>query len=72
MDIHRSNYCRSINHDIVVNAIKKRPLVSNSLRHPGSMFNSQLRLYKYNNFGNFKSCRVINEKIILYLAIIDD
>ena len=71
-DVYRSNYCRSINHGIVVNAFKKRPLVSNSLRHPGSMFNSQLRLYKYNNFGSYKSFRVINEKIILYLAIIDD
>jgi hypothetical protein len=71
-DVYRSNYCRSINHGIVVNAFKKRPLVSNSLRHPGSMFNSQLRLYKYNNFGSYKSFRVINEKTILYLAIIDD
>jgi len=71
-DTYRSYYCRSINHDIVVNAFKKRPLVSNSLRHPGSMFNSQLRLYKYNNFGSYKSFRVINEKTILYLAIIDD
>jgi hypothetical protein len=71
-DAYRSYYCRSINQDSVVYTIKKRPLVSNSLRHPGSMLNSQLRLYKNNNYGNYKTCRVINEKIILYLAIIDD
>jgi hypothetical protein len=71
-DVYRSNYCRSINQDSVAYTIKKRPLVSNSLRYPGSMFNSQLQLYKYNNLGKYKSIRVINEKIILYLAIIDD
>jgi len=71
-DLYRSSFCRSINEDEIVYTYNKRPLVSNSMRYPGSIFNSEGRIYKFNNFGNYKSCRVINEKIILYLAIIDD
>ena len=71
-DLYRSNFCRSINEDEIVFTCYKSPLVSNSMRYPGSIFNSEGRIYKFNNFGNYKSCRVINEKIIIYLAIIDD
>ena len=39
-DLYRSNFCRSINEDEIVYTFNNSPLVSNSMRYPGSIFNS--------------------------------
>ena len=46
-DLYRSNFCRSIKEDEIVYTYNKSPLVSNSMRYPGSIFNSEGRIYKF-------------------------
>ena len=68
---YRSYYCRSINNNKMTYSYKKRPLVSNSLRHPGSIFNSEGRIYKFIGEGKGYSIMLSNQNITLYRAILD-
>jgi hypothetical protein len=70
-DLYRSNSCRSINKDEIVYTYKKRPLVSNSMRYPGSIFNSEGRIYKFTEQGEEFSIMPLNRNVTLFIAILD-
>ena len=71
-DTYRSNFCRSINNDKIAYTFNKKPLVSNSMKYPGSIFNSEGRIFKCNILKNKYSIKVISNKINLFVAIIND
>jgi hypothetical protein len=70
-DLYRSNFCRSINEDEIVYTYKKRPLVSNSMRYPGSIYNSEGRIYKFIEQGEGFSIMPLNRNVTLFIAILD-
>jgi hypothetical protein len=70
-DTYRSYFCRSINEDEIVYTYKKRPLVSNSMRYPGSIFNSEGRIFKFTDQGKGVSIMPLNRKITLFIALLD-
>jgi hypothetical protein len=70
-DLYRSNFCRSINKDEIVYTYKKRPLVSNSMRYPGSILNSEGRIYKFTEQGEEFSIMPLNRNVTLFIAILD-
>jgi hypothetical protein len=70
-DLYRSNYCRSINEDEIVYTYNKSPLVSNSMRYPGSIFNSEGRIYKFTDQGKGFSIMPMNGNVTLFIAILD-
>ena len=70
-DLYRSNFCRSINEDETVYTYNKSALVSNSMRYPGSIFNSEGRIYKFNKQGKEFSIMPLNPKVTLFIAILD-
>ena len=67
---YRSYYCRSINKNRIAYSYKKRPLVSNSLRHPGSIFNSYGRIYKFSDYDGAYSIKTISDDVTIVMAII--
>ena len=70
-DLYRSNFCRSINEDEIVYTYNKKPLVSNSMRYPGSIFNSEGRIYKFTEQGKGYSIMPLNRNVTLFIAILD-
>ena len=70
-DLYRSNFCRSINEDEIVYTCNKSPLVSNSMRYPGSIFNSEGRIYKFTEQGKAFSIMPLNRNVTLFIAILD-
>ena len=70
-DLYRSNFCRSINEDEIVYTYNKSPLVSNSMRYPGSIFNSEGRIYKFTEQGKGYSIMPLNRNVTLFIAILD-
>jgi len=70
-DLYRSNFCRSINEDEIVYTFNKSPLVSNSMRYPGSIFNSEGRIYKITEEGKGSSIMPLNRYVTLFIAILD-
>ena len=70
-DLYRSNFCRSINEDEIVYTFNKSPLVSNSMRYPGSIFNSEGRIYKFTEEGKGSSIMPLNRNVTLFIAILD-
>jgi hypothetical protein len=70
-DLYRSNFCRSINEDEIVYTYNKSPLVSNSMRYPGSIFNSEGRIYKFTKQGKGFSIMPLNRNVTLFIAILD-
>ena len=71
-DTFRSNYCRSIAKDRIVNSFKKMPLVSNSMRYPGSMFNSEVRIFKHEEIEDIYTIKCNKPGLILIKAIVSD
>ena len=69
-DLHRSYYYRSIKKDSVAYIFKKNPLVSSSLRHPGSVFNSYGRIYKFSDYDGAYSIKSISDDVTIVMAII--
>jgi len=69
-DKYRSYFCRSFADDDIVFSYKKMPLVSNSMKYPGSVFSSEGRIYKH--FENHEEYWVtpINEMVSIYKAIV--
>ena len=70
-DLYRSNFCRSINKDEIVYTYKKSPLVSNSMRYPGSIFNSEGRIYKFTEQEKRYSIMPLNQNVTLFVALLD-
>jgi hypothetical protein len=70
-DLYRSNFCRSINGDEIAYTFNKSPLVSNSMRYPGSIFNSEGRIYKITEEGKGSSIMPLNRNVTLFIAILD-
>ncbi len=70
-DLYRSNFCRSINEDEIVYTYNKSPLVSNSMRYPGSIFNSEGRIYKFTEQGKGYSIMPLNQNVTLFIALLD-
>ena len=70
-DLYCSNFCRSINKNEIVYTYKKRPLVSNSMRYPGSILNSEGRIYKFTEQGEEFSIMPLNRNVTLFIAILD-
>ena len=70
-DIHRNFFYRSVLKNKEVHSFKKRPLVSSSLRHPGSEFNSKGSLYKFSEYSDYSKMKSISDKANIILAIID-
>jgi len=70
-DLYRSNFSRSINKDEIVYTYNKKPLVSNSMRYPGSIFNSEGRIYKFTEQGKGYSIMPLNRNVTLFIAILD-
>ena len=68
-DLHRSYYYRSINKDSVAYIFKKTPLVSSSLRHPGSIFNSYGKIYKISDYDGAYSIKSISDDVTIVVAI---
>ena len=68
----RSFYCRAIGNDSVVYSYKKMPLVSNSMKHPGSIFSSDGRIYKHSDETSGYSIAARGDGITLIKAIIAD
>ena len=71
-DTFRSNYCRSIAKDRIVNSFKKMPLVSNSMRYPGSMFNSEVRIFKHEEIEEVYTIKCNQPGLTLVRAIVSD
>ena len=70
-DLYRSKFCRSINEDEIVYTYYKRPLVSNSMRYSGSIFNSEGRIYKFTEQGKGYSIIPLNRNVTLFIALLD-
>ena len=70
-DLYRSKFCRSINEDEIVYTYYKRPLVSNSMRYSGSIFNSEGRIYEFTEQGKGYSIISLNRNVTLYIALLD-
>ena len=71
-DTFRSYYCRSIANDRIVHSFKKMPLVSNSMRYPGSMFNSEVRIFKHEEIEDIYTIKCSKPGLILIKAIVSD
>tara|TARA_B100000315_G_C14491039_1_gene547591 strand:+ start:228 stop:1160 length:933 start_codon:yes stop_codon:yes gene_type:complete len=71
-DTFRSYYCRSIANDRIVHSFKKMPLVSNSMRYPGSMFNSEVRIFKHKEIEDIYTIKCNKPGLTLVRAIISD
>ena len=71
-DTFRSYYCRSIANDRIVHSFKKMPLVSNSLRYPGSMFNSEVRIFKHEEIEDIYTIKCSKPGLTLIKAIVSD
>jgi hypothetical protein len=68
---YRSYFCRSINVDETAFSFEKKPLVSNSMKYPGSVFNSELRVFKHSiNKSDFKM-KPLSPDITIYVGIIN-
>jgi len=70
-DTYRSYFCRSINGDEIVYSFKKKPLVSNSMKYPGSVFNSELRVFKFSSIINGLKIKPLSPDITIYVGIIN-
>jgi len=69
-DTYRSYFCRSINGDEIVFSFTKKPLVSNSMKYPGSIFNSELRVFKFStNISGF-NIKPLSPDVIIYVGIL--
>jgi len=71
-DSHRKNFYRSILGNKEIYSFKKSPLVSSSLKHPGSMFNSYGSIYKFSEYSRFIKMKSISKNTNIILAIIED
>jgi len=71
-DLHRKYFYRSILENKEVYSFKKSPLVSSSLRHPGSIFNSHGSIYKFSEYSRFNKMRSISKNTNIILAIIEN
>ncbi|MAV69216.1 MAG: hypothetical protein CMG04_00175 [Candidatus Marinimicrobia bacterium] len=71
-DSHRKYFYRSILGNEEIYSFKKSPLVSSSLKHPGSMFNSHGSIYKFSEYSRFNKMRSISKNINIILAIIEE
>lgn len=71
-DTFRSYYCRSIVNDSIVHSYNKMPLVSNSMRYPGSMFNSEGKIFKHEEFETIYTIKCNKPGLTLFRAIISD
>ncbi len=71
-DSHRKYFYRSILGNEEIYSFKKSPLVSSSLKHPGSMFNSYGSIYKFSEYSRYNKMRSISKNINIILAIIEE
>jgi len=71
-DTFRSYFCRSIANDKIVQSFNKMPLVSNSMRYPGSMFNSEVRIFKHEEIEDIYTIKCNKPGLILIKAIVSD
>ena len=71
-DTFRSYYCRSIANDSIVHSFKKMPLVSNSMRFPGSIFNSEGRIFKHEEIEEVYTIKCNKPGLTLIRAIVSD
>ena len=62
---------KKFNEDEIVYTYYKRPLVSNSMRYSGSIFNSEGRIYKFTEQGKEISFMPLNRSVTLFIAILD-
>ena len=69
-DLHRKYFYRSILGNKEIYSFKKSPLVSSSLKHPGSMFNSHGSIYKFSEYSRFEKMKSISKNTNIILAII--
>mgnify|MGYP003999261399 CR=1 FL=1 len=70
-DTYRSYFCRSINDDDIVYKYKKKPLVSNSMKYPGSVFNSEGRIYKFENMEKGFMIKPLDSSVTIFIAFLD-
>ena len=71
-DSHRKYFYRSILGNEEIYSFKKSPLVSSSLKHPGSMFNSYGSIYKFSEYSRYNKMISISKNINIILAIIEE
>ena len=71
-DRYRKNYNRGFVGSEVIHTYKKSPLVSNSLKYPGSIFPTEGYIYRLQIDEEMKSIKFINSDAILYSFIAYD
>ncbi len=69
-DSYRKYYCRSFLNDQSVYSYKKNPLVSNSLKHHGSIFQSDGRIFLHTSKKEIKRILFPNNNLFMYKAIL--
>ena len=70
-DTYRSYFCRSINKDDIVVSFIKKPLVSNSMKYPGSIFNSDGKIFKHSTNKYGFTIKPSSPDITIYVGIIN-
>ena len=71
-DTFRKYHCRSFINDKPVYKYKKNPLVSNSMRYPGSIFKSKGSIFLHESTKKIKNISFPNNNIYLYRAILSE
>ena len=69
-DAYRKHHCRSFVNDEPVHKYKKNPLVSNSMRHPGSIFKSNGSIFFHNSTKKIENISFPNNNLYMYKAIL--
>ena len=69
-DKYRSLFCRSIQGDTVVYRYNKMPLVSNSMKYPGSISKTEARIYQHIYSGEGFYIDIQDESTVIIKAIL--
>ncbi|RPH04818.1 MAG: hypothetical protein CBC06_006150 [bacterium TMED46] len=69
-DQYRSLFCRSIEGDSIAYTFNKMPLISNSMKYPGSIFRTEFRIYQHINNNDGYSFEIKDPELVMIKAII--
>ena len=69
-DNYRSLFCRSIQGDTIVYKYNKMPLVSNSMKYPGSISKTEARIYQHIYSGEGFYVDIQDESTVIIKAIL--
>jgi len=71
-DQYRSLFCRSIEGDRIAYTFNKMPLISNSMKYPGSIFRTESRIYQHIDSGEGHYFEIKDQEILMLKAIISN